>query len=761
MRRHLMVAIVFLAAAALFGASNDAFGTTLGAAGSRFTINGRPAFLLGISYYGGLGAPDAVLKRDLDAMQRHGINWLRVWATWSYRGDDVSALDAAGRPRAPYMGRLKHLVTECDRHGLVVDVTLSRGRSAAGGGIPDMAAHRTAVRSVIEALAGHRNWYLDLANERDVRDMRYVSTEELRELRELARSLSPELLVTASFGGHDLDDRYVREALVDAHLDFVAPHRPRQAGSPAQTEQQTRQCIATMDRISRVAPIQYQEPFRRGYSDWEPRAEDFAADLQGARAGGAAGWCFHNGDTRRSEDRRPWRCFDLRHAALFDQLDAEERRFVEGSLRPEHAVAAPARGSGALSVLPSNPYYFQDARGRPVVLVGDYTWGTFSDVNFDYVRALDSLHSRGLNTARVWLWWGCEEITTDPIPARHVEPFLRPGPGLANDGRPKYDLARFNPAFFDRLTDFCRAARQRGIQLQLIAMDAWMLKHAELWKIHAFQRDNNINGVDGDPAHTGTGIDGANGFCSLRNPGAMEYQKALVRKIVETTNAFDNVRYEIANENYYSAEWELALCDYINDIEKSMPREHLTMRRDLPLHSDVVQRWEPALVRRGMLARRNLRQPLIFDTDWTINKSDDEVRAAMWTALVSGGHFTYMDDALEYRIGKPYKDPRLALHRQIDFAAAFMKRIAPWEMTPDDALVRSGTAYAMASIAQMAAYLPHGGRAVLDLSRMTGERRARWYSTRDGRFGAAFVVQAGARAEVEAPDAFDWALLVD
>ena len=85
-----------------------------------------------------------------------------------------------------------------------------------------------------------------------------------------------------------------------------------------------------------------------------------------------------------------------------------------------------------------------------------------------------------------------------------------------------------------------------------MAMDAWMIKHAELWKLHAFQRDNNVNGVDGDPAQTGVGTDGRRGFCSLGNPAAMAFQKALVRKIVDTTNRFDNVHYEIANENYYS-----------------------------------------------------------------------------------------------------------------------------------------------------------------------------------------------------------------
>jgi hypothetical protein len=78
---------------------------------------------------------------------------------------------------------------------------------------------------IVQALKPHRNWYLDLANERDVRDARYVSPVELKELRELVRRLDPPRLVTASFGGHDLSDQDVRESLLTIGLDFLAPHR--------------------------------------------------------------------------------------------------------------------------------------------------------------------------------------------------------------------------------------------------------------------------------------------------------------------------------------------------------------------------------------------------------------------------------------------------------------------------------------------------------------------------------------------------------
>src|SRR5262249_3801680 len=160
---------------------------------------------------------------------RHGFNWLRVWATWSAFDRDVSAVDAEGRPREPFLGRLKSLVAESDRRGLVVDVTLTRGSRAKGGAIPDLDAHPRAVETLVGALKAHRNWYLDLANERDVRDARHVPAEELRALREQVRALDPKRLVTVSFGGHDLDEADLREAVLTIGLDFVAPHRPRDA----------------------------------------------------------------------------------------------------------------------------------------------------------------------------------------------------------------------------------------------------------------------------------------------------------------------------------------------------------------------------------------------------------------------------------------------------------------------------------------------------------------------------------------------------
>jgi hypothetical protein len=310
--------------------------TVLGIEGTRFALDGRPTFLLGFSYYAGLGASEELIRSDLDDFQKHGFNWLRVWATWASFGNDVSAVDAQGQPREPFLGRLKWLVAECDRRGLVVDVTFTRGKGV--GQLPDFEAHQRAVEVLVEALRPHRNWYLDLANERDVRDARYVSAEELKRLRDLVRRLDPQRLVTASFGGHDLSADELRESTLTIGLDFLAPHRPRMAESPGQTEAKTRECLKLMKEIGHLAPIHYQEPFRRGYESWEPVATDFLTDLRGAAAGGAAGWCFHNGTQRNAPDQQPRRSFDLHSRRLLDQLDSEEQKVVAEAAKVLGAV---------------------------------------------------------------------------------------------------------------------------------------------------------------------------------------------------------------------------------------------------------------------------------------------------------------------------------------------------------------------------------------------------------------------------------------
>src|SRR5690349_2376363 len=113
MRPLWSASLCFLAAAAVL----PAHATTLGVRGAAFTLDGRPTFLLGCSYFAGAGAPPERAAADLDRLRAAGFNWVRVWATWDAVGANVSAVDGEGRARQPYFDRLKRLVEACDRRG--------------------------------------------------------------------------------------------------------------------------------------------------------------------------------------------------------------------------------------------------------------------------------------------------------------------------------------------------------------------------------------------------------------------------------------------------------------------------------------------------------------------------------------------------------------------------------------------------------------------------------------------------------------------
>ncbi len=310
------------------GAAAAPVSTQLAIQDAQFTLNGKPTFLLGISYYGALGASEDTIRRDLTEMQRHGFNWIRIWANWAAFGQDASAVAAEGHRRAEGLKKLQWLVAECNRRGLIVDVSLSRGNGVTGPPrLQTLEAHGRAVEILTTALQSYRNWYLDLSNERNIKDRRFSSIADLKELREVVRKLDPQRLVTASHAG-DIRRDDLREYLLTVQVDLVTPHRPRQAESAGQTEAKSREYRTWMKELGRAVPLHYQEPFRRGFGKYQPRAADFLTDLRGARAGGAAGWCFHNGDQRDQPDGRPRRSFDLRASSLFEQLDAEEQEVV-------------------------------------------------------------------------------------------------------------------------------------------------------------------------------------------------------------------------------------------------------------------------------------------------------------------------------------------------------------------------------------------------------------------------------------------------
>jgi hypothetical protein len=111
-------------------------------------------------------------------------------------------------------------------------------------------------------------------------------------------------------------------------------------------------------------------------------------------------------------------------------------------------------------------------------------------------------------------------------------PYLRTGPGLANDGKPRFDLTRFNPGFFERLRRRLIAAAELGIYASIMLFQEYL--H---WPSHPFNVANNINGINGDANGDGNGRE----VHTLTSAAVTTLQCAYIRRVVDVVNDLENV----------------------------------------------------------------------------------------------------------------------------------------------------------------------------------------------------------------------------
>src|SRR5258708_38618377 len=125
--------------------------------------------------------------------------------------------------------------------------------------------------------------------------------------------------------------------------------------------------------------------------------------------------------------------------------------------------------AGPLVVSKANPRYFTVASGsaadqKVVYLTGSHIWNNFHD---------------GVGPGM-----SCAETP---------QPWPRTGPGTATDGKPEFDLSRFDQAYFDRLRDRVIAAGKEGIYVAVMLFDGFAL--------HLRPAPDNVDGPPFYPPH--------------------------------------------------------------------------------------------------------------------------------------------------------------------------------------------------------------------------------------------------------------------
>jgi hypothetical protein len=233
--------------------------------------------------------------------------------------------------------------------------------------------------------------------------------------------------------------------------------------------------------------------------------------------------------------------------------------------------------TGPLTVSATNPRYFTAATGdtadqKAVYLTGSHIWNNLHDgmgpgagcaetpERMDYDAYLDFLEDHGHNFIRLWRWeqFKSQAAGGDFHLCMTPQPWARTGSGAATDGRPRFDLERFDEAFFERLRDRVIAAGQRGMYVAVMFFDGWALHlspapdHVEG---HPFHAANNVNGV---------GIGSILDYQVLPLDRRVQaLQEAYIRKVVDTLHHLPNLLWEVANEASGGGEADPAFAEML------------------------------------------------------------------------------------------------------------------------------------------------------------------------------------------------------
>ncbi len=437
-------------------------------------------------------------------------------------------------------------------------------------------------------------------------------------------------------------------------------------------------------------------------------------------------------------------------ATLLAQNTGPTKEFLPYVTKP-----SPGTGSGPLRVSKTNPRYFEDQSGKIVYLTGSHTWsnlqdngGSFPPPVFDYPAYLDFLTKNNHDFFRLWTWeqarWTLE--TSDNNYWFDPMPYTRTGPGSALDGKAKFDLTKFNQAYFDRMRQRIQQAGERGIYVSVMLFDGWSVAsdkggtfHANNpWKGHPFNINNNINGINGDPHNSGNGLNTQD----LSIPAVTAIQEAYVKKVIDTVNDLDNVLYEIDNEgDGTSVDWQDHLIQFIKSYEASKPKQH-----PVGMTAAYPGGWNPDLFDgpADWVSPNNdndyLSDPpaadgkkvVLTDTDHLCGVCGD--RSFIWKSFTRGLNPIFMDayDGAGYGVGGEgfhFADPNwVSARANMGYTLMYARKINLAKMTPQGGLCSTGycLAYPAASGAEFLVYAPSGGIITVDLTSIQGTLSTEW-----------------------------------
>ncbi len=431
--------------------------------------------------------------------------------------------------------------------------------------------------------------------------------------------------------------------------------------------------------------------------------------------------------------------------------------------------------TGPLSVSADNSRYFMDRNGDVVYLTGSHFWLnlqngglSYPPRRFDYGTWLNFLVANNHNFFRLWTWEEAKWTTEHPSSFYfYPNAYQRTGPGKALDGKLKFDVTKYNQAYFSKMRKRVIAARDRGIYVSVMLFDGWSISYPKgnngqqnPWQGHPFNASNNINGIDGDPNHNSSGDE----IQTLAIPAVTALQDAYVKKVIDSVHDLDNVLFEISNESNVGAEaWQYHMIDLIKSYETEMGYLHhpVGMTAEWPdgNNADLYASQADWISPNGGLdpiPAADGSKVVIADTDHLCGICGS--RDWAWGSFTRGQNPLFMDqyndsyklDGGGYRKNNPND---VSLRRNLGYTLTFANCMDLASMTPRGDLASSDYALANPSGAapEYLVYFPWYNQGWVDLSGTPVQMSSIWFNPVNGRYYKGQILTGGGVRDVAAP----------
>jgi hypothetical protein len=202
------------------------------------------------------------------------------------------------------------------------------------------------------------------------------------------------------------------------------------------------------------------------------------------------------------------------------ELGAHDVALLRSSLRVEHlaqhvgepvanfervvARAQKTDDNAVLAQSKNNPHLFS-WRGMNVLAGTPDHYGAVINLDFDFVKYLDTLAGSNHTVLRVWSGvyrevnasqFGIHHNTLNPAPGRYITPWERSNECCYSDGGNKFDLSKFSEAYMARLEAFVSAAAERSIAVELTLFSSMYPGTDTQWDASPLNAENNVNDVE-------------------------------------------------------------------------------------------------------------------------------------------------------------------------------------------------------------------------------------------------------------------------